>query len=206
VTTHTRSGAVTDMPARPTLADIYSLRLMTAIRDLPFPPAKHMIQCAKLALDAGADEKTVLGCLLHDLGFGLMRPDHGWWGAQLVEPYVSEEVSWAIRYHQALRFYADESVGYAYPQMYVQMFGKEYSPPEYIEAAYRYARSHKWYMHARMITLYDDYSFDKTAEYSIEPFLDILGRHFRQPEEGLGNDSSPVAHMWRSIIDPDKPF
>src|SRR5215475_433591 len=106
------------MPARPTLADVYRLRLMTAIRDLPFPPAKHMIQCAKLALDAGADEKTVLGCLLHDVGFGLMRPDHGWWGAQLVEPYVAEEVVWAIRYHQALRYYADESVGYAYPEMY----------------------------------------------------------------------------------------
>jgi hypothetical protein len=57
-------------------------------------------------------------------------------------------------------------------------------------------------MHARAITLYDDYSFDKNAEQSIEPFIDILGRHFRQPKEGLGNDNSPVAHMWRSIIDP----
>ena len=56
MTTHARSDTdiVQDMPSRPTLADIYRLRLMTAIRDLPFPPAKHMIQCAKLALDAGA--------------------------------------------------------------------------------------------------------------------------------------------------------
>jgi HD domain len=206
VTTHAKREDVTDMPTRPTVADIYSLRLMTAIRDLPFPPAKHMIQCAKLALDAGADEQTVLGCLLHDLGFALMRPDHGWWGAQLVEPYVAEEVVWAIRYHQALRYYADESVGYAYPEMYVQIFGKDYRPPPHIEAAYHYARNHRWYMKARVITLYDDYSFDKAAEYSIEPFLDILGRHFRQPEEGLGNDGSPVAHMWRSIIDPNRLF
>jgi len=29
-----------------------------------------------------------------------------------MEPYVSEKVSWAIRHHQALRFYADSSVGY----------------------------------------------------------------------------------------------
>jgi hypothetical protein len=61
LTTHTKSDAGLDMPARPTLIDIYNRRLMTAIRDLPFPPAKHMIQCATLALNAGAGERTVLG-------------------------------------------------------------------------------------------------------------------------------------------------
>jgi predicted HD phosphohydrolase len=87
---------------KPTIVDIYKLRLMQPIRNLPFPPAKHMIQCAKLAMTAGADETIVLACLLHDIGFAIMRPDHGWWGAQLVEPYVPEKVTWAIRYHQAL--------------------------------------------------------------------------------------------------------
>ena len=33
----------------------------------------------------------------------------------MIEPYVDEEVSWAIRVHQALRFFPDKSVGYAYP-------------------------------------------------------------------------------------------
>jgi hypothetical protein len=45
---------------------------------------------------------------------------------QLVEPYVDEEVCWAIRYHQALRFYPDESVGYSYPEQYVRLFGADY--------------------------------------------------------------------------------
>ena len=200
------SEPVAAMPDKPTLADIYRLRLLRPIKSLPFPPAKHMIQCATLAMRAGADEQTVLACLLHDIGFAVMRPDHGWWGAQLIEPYVSPEVSWAVRYHQALRFYADESVGYAYPEMYVQMFGEDYRPPAYIEAAYRYARNHRWYMGARLLTLYDDYGFDRSAEPSMEPFLDVIGRHFRQPEEGLGYDGTPVAHMWRSIIDPNKPL
>ena len=31
---------------------------------------------------------------------------------------------------------------------------------------------------------------------------DIVGRHFRQPKEGLGFDNSPVAHMWRAMIWP----
>lgn len=152
------------------------------------------------------DEETVLACLLHDIGLAVVRPDHGWWGAQLVEPYVSEKVSWAIRYHQALRYFPDASVGYEYPQMYIKMFGAEYRPPEYIAAAHDVARNHKWYMVSRNITLFDDYSFDKNEPWSIEPFTDIIGRHFRQPKEGLGNDSSATAHMWRTLIDPSKPL
>ena len=35
--------------------------------------------------------------LPHDIGLAVNRPDHGWWGAQLVEPYVTERVTWAIR-------------------------------------------------------------------------------------------------------------
>jgi hypothetical protein len=194
------------MPAQPTLPDIFNLRLNTPKFGLPIAAAPHCIQCASLALRAGMDEETVLACLLHDIGLAVVRPDHGWWGAQLVEPYVSEKVSWAIRYHQALRYYPDESVGYEYPQMYIKMFGEDYRPPEYIAAAHEHARNHKWYMTARNITLFDDYSFDKNATWSIEPFTEIIGRNFRQPKEGLGNDSSATAHMWRTLIDPSKPL
>jgi hypothetical protein len=173
---------------------------------LPIAAAPHCVQCASLAIKAGMDEETVLACLLHDVGLAVVRPDHGWWGAQLVEPYVSERVSWAIRYHQALRYYPDQSVGYEYPEMYVKMFGGDYQPPEYIAQAHEYARKHRWYMVARNITLFDDYSFDKNLRWSVEPFADIIGRHFRQPKEGLGNDSSATAHMWRTLIDPGKPL
>jgi len=37
-----------------------------------------------------------------------------------------------------------------------------------------------------------------------EEFTDIIGRNFRQPKEGLGFDSSPVAHLWRAMIRPAK--
>jgi len=37
-------------------------------------------------------------------------------------------------------------------------------------------------------------------------FTDIIGRHFKQPQEGLGNDNSPTAHMWRTIVNPDAPL
>ena len=164
-----------------------------------------MLQSARLALHKGLDEKTVLACLLHDIGMaGFIRGDHGYWGAQLVEPYVAEEISWSIRAHQALRFFPDESVGYEYPESYKRLFGEEYVPPEYIQDEYRRARNHRWYMSARLITLNDLYSFDPTVQVEYETFADIIGRHFRQPEEGLGFDRSPVAHMWRTMIWPTR--
>jgi hypothetical protein len=185
------------MPPKPTLLDFFRLR---------FAPANHVLQSATLALKNRMSEETILACLLHDVVLSLIKPDHGWWGAQLVEPYVSEKVSWAIRYHQALRFYPDPSVGYEYPEMYYRIFGRDYTPQPHIEAAYKHARNHKWYMEARLITVNDLYSFDPNAKVSIDPFIDIIGRHFKQPKEGLGNDNSPVAHMWRTIANPDQPL
>jgi len=184
------------MPAKPTLVDFFKLR---------FGGAQHLLQSAHHAKQAGYDEKVVIACLLHDIAVvGFIRGDHGYWGAQLVEPYVEPEVSWAIRAHQALRFYPDESVGYAYPEMYNKLFGPNYRPDPYIEDEYKRARGHKWYMTSRLICISDIYSFDPSKRIEIEEFTDVIGRNFRQPKEGLGYDNSPVAHMWRTMIRPTK--
>jgi hypothetical protein len=189
--------ALAAMPKRPLLMDFFRLRFTAFTRN-------HLLQSALLALRAGHDEKVVLACLLHDIANGaLIRVDHGYWGAQLIEPYVSEEVSWAVRYHQALRFFPDEAVGYDYPQAYREFFGPEYQPSEYVRQAYEYARQHRWYMTSRLITLNDAYAFDPAVTVDPESFTDIIGRHFKQPTEGLGFDSSPVAHMWRTMIWPN---
>ncbi|MGH9312890.1 MAG: hypothetical protein ACRD1S_06790 [Vicinamibacterales bacterium] len=185
------------MRERPTLVDFFKYR---------FAPATHVLQSATDALKKGQKEETVLACLLHDVVLNLIKVDHGWWGAQLVEPYVSEKVSWAIRYHQCLRFYPDSSVGYEYPEMYNRIFGKDYVPQPHIKDAYEYARRHRWYMEARLVTVHDQYAFNKDMVVSLDPFLDIIGRHFKQPKEGLGYDNSPVAHMWRTIQFPDSPL
>jgi hypothetical protein len=165
----------------------------------PMPDKPTLVDFFKL-------EERVLACLLHDVVLNLIKVDHGWWGAQMMEPYVSEKVSWGIRHHQALRFYPDSSVGYEYPELYNQIFGKDYVPLPYIKATYEYARKHKWYMEARSITVHDLYAFDPTMKVSMDPFIDIIGRHFKQPKEGLGFDNSPVAHMWRTLIYPDNPL
>ncbi len=184
------------MPDKPTLFDFFRYR---------FGPSMHLLQSARLAVKNGVSEKIVLACLLHDIAIaGFIRSDHGYWSAQLLEPYVDEEVAWGIRCHQALRFFPDESVGYRYPELYVKLFGADYVPEPHIQEAHRYARNHKWYMTSRLITVNDLYSFDPSVQVELEEFTDVVGRHFRQPKEGLGFDQSPSAHMWRTINWPTR--
>lgn len=184
------------MPAKPTLLDFFKYRI---------GPANHLLQSAKHALRGGHPEHVVLACLLHDIAvMGFIRSDHGYWGAQLLEPYVTEEVSWAIRAHQTLRFFPDEKYGYVYPELYVKFFGADYEVEPYIKRNYEKIRNHKWYETARLITVNDIYSFDKTMSVSMDPFRDIIARNFKQPEEGLGWDDSPSSHMWRTINWPTR--
>ncbi len=184
------------MPDKPTLVDFFRCR---------FASTAHLLQSATHALKAGLDEKVVLACLLHDIGVvSFIRCDHGYWGAQLIEPYVDEEVSWAVRVHQALRFFPDESVGYAYPDLYRKFFGPDYQPEPYIVQEYERARNHKYYMTARLICVNDIYSFDPNAKVDLDDFVDIIGRHFKQPKEGLGFDNTPSSHMWRTLMWPTR--
>src|SRR3954454_18156571 len=123
------------MPDKPTLLDFFKYRFS--------PSQNHLLQSANLALKNGHSEKIILACLLHDIGVvGFIRSDHGYWGAQLVEPYVDEEIAWAIKAHQALRFYPDEAAGYAYPDQYVRLFGVDFTPEPYIQEEYKRLRDH----------------------------------------------------------------
>ena len=185
------------MPPKPTLLDFFQYR---------FAPANHVLQSANRALETGMKEEIVLACLLHDVVLGMIRPDHGWWGAQLVEPYVPEITAFAIRYHQTLRFFPDAEYGYEYPESYFRTFGEDYVPEPYLQRTYTWLKNNKWYEYPRLVTVNDLYAFDRNAKVSIDPFVDIIGRHFKQPEEGLGFDDSPSSHMWRTMMWPDRPL
>jgi hypothetical protein len=187
-----------EMPAAPTLLDFFELRFMRT--------RNHCFQSANKARERGADDEIVLACLLHDTIQEIVRSDHGYWGAQLYAPYVPERTSFAIKYHQALRFYADSEAGYEYPDLYRRIFGRDYVPAPHVQADYQHARKHRWYDAPREVTVSDLYAFDPNAVVNIEPFVDLIGRHFKQPKEGLGNDGSAVAHMWRTIANPDAPL
>jgi hypothetical protein len=190
--------ALPQMPDRPGLLDFYRLRFEEVT-------VRHLLGSAKAALDAGHEEKIVLACLLHDISNGcFVRSDHGYWGAQMIAPYVDEEIAWAVQYHQALRYIPDPEVGYAYPASYDRFFGPDFKIPDYLARDAEIARKHRWYMSSRLVTMFDTYFFDQqTAIVDPAIFTDMIGRHFHTPKEGLGFDGSPVAHMWRTMIWPN---
>ncbi len=86
-----------EMSAKPTLLEFFEKRFMRT--------SNHCLQSANKALERGVQEEVILACLLHDTIQELMKTDHGYWGAAMYEPYVPPMTSWAIRYHQALRFF-----------------------------------------------------------------------------------------------------
>ena len=65
-------------------------------------------------------------------------------------------------------------------------------------------RKHKWYGTARLICINDIYSFDPDAKVDLDDFVDIIGRNFKQPKEGLGWDNTPASHMWRTMMWPTR--
>ena len=86
-------------------------------------------------------------------------------------------------------------------EAYIRYFGEDYQPPDYLRQAYA-GTSAQMVMTARLITVNDVY--DPHVVVDIDDFEDVIGKHFRQPEEGLGFDGSPVAHLWRTMIWPRK--
>jgi hypothetical protein len=127
----------------------------------------------------------------------------------LAEWPMTEEQKQAVmardynRYHQALRYFADESVGFRYPDAYNQFCGADYQPLDYIRQARDEARARRWYMTSRLITIYDMYTFQDNWSVDPEQFTDVIGRHFKERKEGLGFDGSASAHMWRTMIWPN---
>jgi hypothetical protein len=186
------------MPEKPTLTDFIRLRFQST--------SEHCLQSAHLARKKNLDEDLVFACLIHDLVLSVMRVDHGFWAAQIFQPYVSEKVAFAIRHHATLRFFPDHEAGYEYPELYRTMFGSDYVPPPHQQAEYQMVLKHRWYMAPRLVTVNDLYSFDPNVKVSLDEFQDVIGRHFKQPKEGLGFDGSPVAHMWRTAATPDLPL
>jgi len=60
----------------------------------------HCLQTATLAERAGADEEVVIASLCHDIGKAVSVPNHPGIAAEILKPYVRDEVYWMIKTHQ----------------------------------------------------------------------------------------------------------
>jgi predicted HD phosphohydrolase len=60
----------------------------------------HCLQTATLAERAGADDELVVASLCHDIGKAISVPNHPVIAAEILKPYVRDEVYQVIRAHQ----------------------------------------------------------------------------------------------------------
>ncbi|HEY3673597.1 MAG TPA: HD domain-containing protein, partial [Acidimicrobiia bacterium] len=60
----------------------------------------HSLQTATMAERAGADDEVVVAALCHDVGKAVSVPNHPRISAEILRPYVRDEVHWMIEVHQ----------------------------------------------------------------------------------------------------------
>lgn len=66
---------------------------------------EHGLQAATRALRDGADIDWVAGALLHDIGDGLAPQNHDQFAAEILRPFLREEVVWTVAHHAAFQMY-----------------------------------------------------------------------------------------------------
>ena len=109
-------AALTRETIVPFLADIFERRGAEEYLGEPVTIAEHMLQGAKLAEDAGAEDALVAAALLHDIGhftseFGTYSPDdtedkhHDEAGAEVLAPFFPPVVTECVRLHVAAKRY-----------------------------------------------------------------------------------------------------
>jgi predicted HD phosphohydrolase len=91
---------ITDQPrvAESVLAMLRSLAEVT--NGFAVDQLTHCLQTATLAERAGADDEWVVAALCHDIGKAVSVANHPRIAAEILRPYVREEVRWSIEVHQ----------------------------------------------------------------------------------------------------------
>lgn len=75
------------------------MRLEHSLSGYRISRLEHSLQAATRAYRDGADIDWVVAALLHDIGDDLAPHNHDSLAAEVLKPYVREEVTWVIRHH-----------------------------------------------------------------------------------------------------------
>ncbi len=75
---------------------------------------EHGLQSATRALRDGSDTDWIVAALLHDIGDGLAPQNHDKMAAEIIRPFVREEVTWVVEHHGAFQmvYYAHHYDGW----------------------------------------------------------------------------------------------
>lgn len=60
---------------------------------------EHGLQAATRAENEGADIDWIVATLLHDIGDGLAPQNHDRFAAEILRPFVRDEVAWVVEHH-----------------------------------------------------------------------------------------------------------
>ena len=125
----------------------------------------HSLMAATLARRDGASDEEVVAALCHDLGKLFSIPNHGPIAAEMLKPYVSEDVYHAVYWHQEFQ-----------GRYYFEHLGKD------PEGRTRFA-GRSWYGFAeKLVDDWDAPAFDPGFEAdSLESFRPEVERIFSYP-------------------------
>jgi predicted HD phosphohydrolase len=111
---------------------------------------EHALQAATRAFRDGADIDWVVATVLHDIGDGLAPQNHDQFAAEIIRPFMREEVVWTVEHHGAFQM-----VYYAHHYGWNQFEREKYSSSPYYQSCIDFCE--RW----------DQASFD--SDYPSEP-------------------------------------
>ena len=131
---------------------------------------EHGLQSASRALREGADIDWVVGALLHDIGDGLAPQNHDRFSAEVIRPFVREEVAWVVEHHGIFQMF---------------YFGHHYGWDK--DARDRFKGHPCWQSCADFCERWDQSSFDPDYDYEplevFEPMVrEVFARKAYDPD------------------------
>ena len=111
---------------------------------------EHGLQAATRAFREGADIDWVVAAVLHDIGDGLAPQNHDHFAAEIIRPFLREEVVWTVEHHGAFQM-----VYYAHHYGWNQFEREKYKVSPYYQSCVDFCE--RW----------DQASFD--PDYRSEP-------------------------------------
>ena len=158
--THQRQAAPQQIMDR--LARLGTMQLGFAADQLT-----HSLMTATLARRAGASDEEVVAALCHDIGKLFSVPNHGAISAEVLKPYVSEEIYQAIYWHQDFQ-----------GAHYFEFMGKDPRARERF-------RGQPWFAFAeKLVDEWDAPAFDPGFQPDpLESFAPEVERVFSRPKE-----------------------
>lgn len=70
----------------------------------------HVLQCATRIYNDNAGDDWIIAGLFHDIGDVLAPYTHGQVAAEIIRPFVKNEVSWVVRHHGSFQMYYNVSL------------------------------------------------------------------------------------------------